>query len=170
MHETKPILGTATVQVFTQDLLNQLSAEAKQSPRRRTHHNLHASLDENFQRLLIAIEPQSFVTPHRHLTPAKPECLVGLRGMVAVVTFDDEGKPTTAVRVGPRGDAQGCDIPPGTWHTAVCLEEDTVILEAKLGPYQPVEPSDVAAWAPREGDDACEDYLQQLTEFIAQGN
>jgi len=47
--------------------------------------------------------------------------------------------------------ALGVDIPAGTWHTSFALAPDTVILEAKAGPYHPLTEAECAPWAPAEG-------------------
>ena len=56
-------------------LLAELSAAARLHPRRRLNRNLHA-MDDPSHRLLNAIEPGSYVRPHRHLTPPKSETIV----------------------------------------------------------------------------------------------
>ena len=43
--------------------------------------------DEHVQRMLNAVEPGSYVRPHRHVNPVKPEAFVVLRGSVLVVRF-----------------------------------------------------------------------------------
>ena len=47
-------------------LLDKLTEEAKQSPRLRTHYNLHESLDAKAQRLFVALEPGTPLPIHRH--------------------------------------------------------------------------------------------------------
>src|SRR5579859_7968806 len=72
-------------------LIDTVSAEAAASPRRRKNFNFHAHATAPANRLLNAIEPDSYVQPHRHLDPAKDETLVVLRGAVGLVVFDDKG-------------------------------------------------------------------------------
>ena len=73
-------------------LLDELSARARSVPRLRAHHNLHDSPEAQAHRMLVAMEPGSYVRPHRHLDPNKAETIVVLRGRLGVLVFDDEGR------------------------------------------------------------------------------
>lgn len=147
---------------FDHAFLDELTAKAKLSDRLRAHHNIHESLEEACQRLFIAMEPDSYVVPHRHTNPAKPECFIGVRGRVLLFIFDDEGNVTEKLNIGPGQELFACDIPAHTWHTVISLETGTVFLEAKPGPYQPIDENDIAPWAPREGEDLCKPFLNKL--------
>ena len=72
-------------------LLTWLSAQAAANPRLRQNFNIHDSNDEACQRLLNAVEPGSYIRPHRHLTFAKPESFVGLRGRIALLILGIAG-------------------------------------------------------------------------------
>lgn len=141
---------------------DELSAVARQSPRLRVNRNLHASYDEPCQRLLIAIEPGSYIQPHRHTTPAKPESFVLLRGALALVLFDEHGGIIEAPVLSARTGLQVVDIVPGEWHMAVCLEPGTLFYEAKPGPYVPLSDKDFAPFAPPEGSPEAAGYLTEL--------
>jgi hypothetical protein len=45
--------------------LSGLSKEARLSPRQRMNHNFHAELSDPIQRLAIAMEPGTYIRPHR---------------------------------------------------------------------------------------------------------
>jgi cupin fold WbuC family metalloprotein len=154
------------ISVFSTQLLSDLSVRAKASPRLRQHYNLHGSYEEPSQRLLIAMEPGSYIRPHRHLRDPKPECFIGIRGRFALITFDDDGRVETVVPFGPREDAAGADLPVGVWHTLVCLEEGSVFFETKPGPFNPVFKKDLAPWAPEEGGEGAEGYLVRLVGLV----
>ena len=77
--------------VFDQKTFDELSAQARSSERLRAHRNLHGDLQDKCQRMLVGMEPGSYVQPHRHRQPAKPELLTVLRGSIAVLIFDDGG-------------------------------------------------------------------------------
>lgn len=143
-------------------LLDQVCAEAAASPRRRKNRNLHPTDDHPAHRLLNAMQPDSYIPPHRHLDPNKDETFVVLRGLLGLVLFDDAGGIVRCVKVGAGGTALGVDIPHGTWHTAVALEPDTVFLEAKAGPYLPFSAAEKAPWAPAEGAVDAGPYLEGL--------
>lgn len=139
---------------------------ARQSPRRRMNHNLHTGMDAACHRFFNAIEPDSYVMPHRHLAADKDETLLVVRGALVVLRFDDAGTMTDA-QVLRAGDAAfgapfGAHILPGTWHGVVALETGTVFFEAKAGPYRPLGADEVAPWAPREGEPGSIDYLREL--------
>jgi cupin fold WbuC family metalloprotein len=140
------------MQTITAQLLDELSAQAADRARRRANHNLHASLDDPTQRLLNAMEPGTYVPPHRHLDPARWEVFVCLRGAAAVLTFDDSGAVTEQVVIRPGGPEIAVEIDAGTWHTIAPLEAGSVFFELKPGPYAPLTDKDFAPWAPPEGE------------------
>ncbi len=132
-------------------LLDELSREAAASPRLRKNRNFHPGDDYPAQRLLNAVEPGSYVAPHRHLDPAKDETMVALRGRLGVLLFDDDGGIVGQLVMEPGGAVCGVDIPHGTWHTLVALAPGSVFVEAKAGPYRPLAEAERAPWAPAEG-------------------
>jgi DNA polymerase-3 subunit alpha len=73
-------------------LLDEVCAEAAASPRRRKNRNFHPRDDHPAHRLLNAMQPDSYIPPHRHLDPDKDETFVVLRGLLGLVLFDDEGR------------------------------------------------------------------------------
>ncbi|MBI5784343.1 MAG: WbuC family cupin fold metalloprotein [Rhodocyclales bacterium] len=156
-------------------LLDEVSAEARHSLRGRKNRNFHGDDAQPGHRLLNAIEPGSYIMPHRHLDPNKGETMVVLRGTLGLVSFDDAGKVIETARVShgvpggnPRGSTPlGMDIPSGIWHTVFALEPGTVFLEAKAGPYLPLTAEEKAPWAPAEGDPAAPAYLTGLVRLLA---
>lgn len=145
-------------------LLDEVAAEARAAPRGRRNRNFHPRDDYPGHRLLNAIEPGSYIAPHRHLDPNKDETMVVLRGALGLVVFDDAGKVLRTERVG--GELLGIDIPHGTWHTVFALEPGTVFLEAKSGPYLPLTEAERAPWAPAENATAAPDYLAGLRRLF----
>ena len=151
-------------------LLDEVCAEAAASPRRRKNRNFHPRDDHPAHRLLNAMQPDSYIPPHRHLDPDKDETFVVLRGLLGLVLFDDEGGMARCVTIGAGGAAIGVDIAHGTWHTAVALEPDTVFLEAKAGPYLPFTEAERAPWAPAENAPEAAPYLAILRAMIQAGD
>jgi cupin fold WbuC family metalloprotein len=147
-------------------LLDEVCAEAQASPRRRKNRNFHTDDTQPGHRLLNAIQPGSYIQPHRHLDPTKGETMVVLRGMLGLVTFDDAGNIVETAKVSHGGTPMGIDIPHGTWHTVFALAPDTVFLEAKAGPYLPLTADEKSAWAPAEGDPAAAGYLARLVAAL----
>ena len=150
------------VKIIDSRLLDAVSAQAAVSARRRKNFNFHLQDAAPANRLLNAIEPDSYVQPHRHLDPAKDETLVVLRGAVGLVIFDDKGGIVQQAVLRAGSGALGVDIPHATWHTFVALEPGSVIFEAKAGPYLPLANAEKAYWAPAEGDSAAAVYLERL--------
>jgi cupin fold WbuC family metalloprotein len=152
------------VQRVDQKLLDDLAAKARTSPRRRMNHNLHR-LEDRVQRMLNALEPDTYVRVHRHSDPPKVEMFVILRGKTAVLIFDDEGAIEDCIILSPDGTCV-VDIPPGYWHSLVALEEGTVVMEAKDGPYIASTDKDFAAWAPRENSREAAAWLETTRAWI----
>ncbi|MCX7165122.1 MAG: WbuC family cupin fold metalloprotein [Rhodocyclales bacterium] len=155
------------IRLIDQALLDELCAEAAASPRRRKNRNFHPHDDHPAHRLLNAMQPDSYIPPHRHLDPNKDETFVVLRGLLGLLVFDDAGGVMYTVTVGAGGAALGADIPHGTWHVAVALEPDTVFLEAKAGPYLPLTEAERAPWAPSENTPEATPYLALLKACVA---
>lgn len=148
-------------------LLDAVTAEAKAGPRGRKNRNFHSADAFPVHRLLNAIEPGSYVQPHRHLEPAKDETLVVLRGRLGLVLFDDAGEVVRRAVLGPDEETLGVDIPHGTWHSMVALVSGTVFFEAKAGPYLPLTAEEKAAWAPAEGEPLAARYAALLATMFA---
>ena len=123
--------------VIDQNILDELTAQAKASPRLRINLNFHQSLDEKCHRFLNAVEPGTEVPIHRH--PTKDETFIVLRGKVKVLTYNDDGSVMDSVKLCPLEGRYGVDIPKGVWHTIEAIETNTVIFECKEGPFVPHE-------------------------------
>jgi len=132
-----------------------LLADAKASPRRRAHLLLHAGHDDQVQRLLIALEPGSYVRPHQH--SQQWEMLVLNRGRLDMLAFDEDGILLARHRLDPSNPV--IQIPVGTWHAGLAQESGTVVMEVKPGPYRPNEFAD---WAPEENTPAAAQLVHWL--------
>lgn len=156
--------------IFGSEFLNDLTSQAKVSPRKRQHRNIHQSYQETCQRLFNAIEPGSYIRPHRHASAQRDELLVAVRGQMALVTFDELGTIVGALRFGSEKHgpnvAAGAELPANTWHTVIALEPNCVLLEVKAGPFDPNQPKDLAPWAPEEGSPSAQLYLSHLVDIV----
>jgi cupin fold WbuC family metalloprotein len=108
-------------------------------------------MEDPVHRLLNALEPGTYIRPHRHLKATKAETAIVVSGAVAVLIFDDAGAILEKRRLSPAGPDRGVEMPAGVWHTFVALEAGTVFFEAKAGPYEPLSPEELAPWGPAEG-------------------
>lgn len=132
-------------------LLVTLSTQAAASLRKRAHHNLHPQLDDPVQRLCIAMEPGTYVRPHRHMLPETWEILLILSGAVALLIFDDSGKVLERIELEAGGEVAAMEIPANTWHAVASLKAGTVVFEVKQGPYAPITEANFAPWSPADG-------------------
>ena len=132
-------------------ILDDLSAQAAASQRKRANHNLHKGVEDPVQRLCIAIEPGTYIRPNRHADPETMEVFLLLRGSAVVLLFDDACRVTERVQLSARGPVYAVEIPPKAWHAMASLEKGTVFFEVKQGPYAAPKGVNVAAWAPEEG-------------------
>ncbi len=138
-------------------VLQELQKKAADSPRKRTNLNLHQTLEDPVQRFLNAIEPGSYVRPHRHNTPLRWELFIALSGGAVVLIFDQEGEVIERTEIAAGGPTQAVEIPAGTWHTIAALRPGTVLIEFKQGSYAPLSEMDFASWAPCEGEAGCDE-------------
>ncbi|MBP6875448.1 MAG: WbuC family cupin fold metalloprotein [Candidatus Eisenbacteria bacterium] len=145
----------------TEALLASMSSESAAHPRGRVNLDLHDWADP-YQRMLHAIQPGSYVQPHRHRDPGKSESFVALAGEIAFFVFEEDGALSDARRIGPRCESKLVDIRPGVWHSLAALVPGTILFEGKNGPYDPRTDKEFAPWAPAEGDPAAKDYLAGL--------
>ena len=150
------------VAYLTQDRLDELNQVAADSPRRRKNLNFHHDSEEPCHRLLNAIEPDSYVQPHRHLGEAQDETALVVRGRLGVVIFDENGTVAGSRVLAAGGQAFGATVPRGTFHTFISLEPGTVFFEAKAGPYRPLGPESFAPWAPAEGEPEAKAWWESL--------
>jgi cupin fold WbuC family metalloprotein len=153
--------------LIDQAALDAVSARAKASPRQRMNDNFHPHGDHPAHRLLNAIEPGSYVPPHRHLDPAKDETILCLRGVLGCILFDEAGNVQALHLLGP-GHLHGIDIGHGQYHSLVALTADAVMFEAKAGPYLPLGADEIAPWAPGASDPAAEAYGRWMAGLFAQ--
>lgn len=126
---------------ITQALMDELTAEAKASPRLRMNRDLRNSPEDKSQRMLNAIEPGSPLPIHRHMKSS--ETVVCLRGHLREIFYDDKGEVTDVIDLAPNSDCVALNIPIGQWHTVEALESGTVIMEVKDGAYEPTGPEDI---------------------------
>lgn len=126
---------------ITTEILDELSQRAKESEMLRTHLDLRNSPADQSQRMLNAMEPGTKVPIHRH--PTTNETVILLRGSVKELIYDNEGNLTEEVILKAGSEPNAMSIPSGTWHGLECLEEGTILFEAKDGPFAPRKEEDI---------------------------
>lgn len=144
----------ATLRVIDNAELIRLGVAAARAPRRRKNLNIHPALDDPVQRLFNAMEPGTYVRPHRHARAEGWELMLVVRGAFSVLAFDESGTVTARADLqAGMGDA-AVEIPAFVWHAAVAMAPGTIMFEVKPGPYRALEDKDFAEWAPQEGERA----------------
>ena len=137
--------------VITKEILDELSAKAKDSERLRCNLDLRNSSEDLSQRMLNALEPGTVMPIHRHL--GSSETRVCIRGhfeeyLYGYTETRSDGTPDP----GSFGLIETIDMMPGgavlniekgQWHSLKCLETGTILLECKDKPYAPLTPEEL---------------------------
>lgn len=124
---------------INKQILDDLTAQAKASPRLRMNLDLRNSAEDGSQRMLNALEPGTVMPIHRHHQSS--ETVICLRGHFEELFYDEEGNLTETVDMVPGGVV--VNIEKDRWHSLRCLESGTVLFEAKDGPYHPLEVDEI---------------------------
>ena len=127
--------------VINNTFLDDLSAQAKASPRLRQSFDLRNTPEDDSQRMLNALEPGTIMPIHRHL--ASSETVVLLRGKICWHFYDDAGNKTESVILDANGDVRCINVEKGRWHSLECMESGSVLLECKDGRYEPLGEEEV---------------------------
>lgn len=127
--------------IIDKRILDELTAEAKASPRLRMNRDLRNSPEDNSQRMLNALEPGTPLPIHRHMKST--ETVVCLRGHLREIFYNDAGEVTEVIDLAPNSDCAAVNIPLGQWHSVEVLESGTVIIEVKDGAYEPLSEEDI---------------------------
>lgn len=155
------------MKIINETLLNKTTEQAKQSPRLRMNYNFHEHLEDPINRMLNALEPGTYLRPHRHLNPDKDEIFLLLRGQIVVFIFDNDGNIIETQILDPKQGIYGIEIKAGTWHGLLVLESGSVIYEIKEGPYTPLAPENFAPWSPApEETEKVNRYMESLRRNV----
>jgi cupin fold WbuC family metalloprotein len=171
MSETTPEAQRAmaappgALNVINARLIEQTIEASRRSPRRRMILPLHKGPADRLHRMLNAVQPGSYVRPHRHQLAGKAEAIVVLRGAIHFVTYGEDGSLDRHLTLSANSPDVGVDIEPAVYHTFFALQPDTVVFEVKPGPYDATLDKEFAPWAPDEGSPAAPGYLARLQEL-----
>jgi cupin fold WbuC family metalloprotein len=152
------------MRAITEAEIDDLIAQAAASTRKRVILRLHEH-EEPVQRMVNAVMPGTYVTPHVHAQPPKVELLALLRGDVAVLHFNPDGSIQAVHRLQDDSPLRVVEIPPGDIHSMVALAPSAV-LEVVQGPYDPQTHKQFMDFAPHEGDPGCDAYLDRLVAHV----
>lgn len=149
---------------LTAAMLEQTMGLSRKTSRGRIIQRLHKTDESPLHRMLNAMQPGTYIRPHRHLEPPKSEVFVILKGAVRFVEFSDSGDVIRWMDMRAGSEVFGVDIEPGVWHALIALEPDSAIFEVKNGPYTQTSDKDFPDWAPAEGTPEAQEYLKKVTE------
>lgn len=121
--------------ILDNNLFNDILIIAQESPRHRMHYDLRTSLNDDSQRMLNVMMSDTVIPIHRHNETS--ETVIVCRGKVREEFYDTEGNKIAEFVLQAGGECPGIQIPKGQYHTLVCLEDGSVIFEAKDKPYDP---------------------------------
>lgn len=121
--------------------MDELTAQAKASPRLRMNYDLRNGPEDKSQRMLNAIEPGSPMPIHRH--HGSSETVVVLRGKIEWIFYDDNGQETERVVLDANGEPRMLNVEKDRWHSLECLVSGSVLYESKDGPYHPLEEDEI---------------------------
>jgi cupin fold WbuC family metalloprotein len=154
--------------VIDKELIHLKSKDAANNERLREIHNFHDSDEATLHRMLNAIQPKSYIMPHRHLEDPKEETIIVLKGSLGCMCFEDDGSiiEDSVCYLSPDADQVGIDLRVGVWHTILALEPDTVVFEVKSGPYKKASDKEFASWAPDYDSKKTLEYLAFLEDTV----
>ncbi len=153
--------------LLTEALVQRAFEVSRESDRKRVIVPFHKNHDDNPHRMFNAMQPGTYVRPHRHLEVPKSEVFLVLRGALDFVVFEDNGVIQFARTLRAGSEDFGVDIVPGLFHGIVIREPDTLVYEVKPGPYAPSNDKDFASWSPAEGSPAVPAYIASLEQALA---
>ena len=125
--------------VIDKKILDDLTAQAKASPRLRMNYDLRNSAADGSQRMLNAIEPGTVMPIHRHKSSS--ETVICVRGHFEEYLYDENGQLAETIDMVPGGDI--VNVEAGRWHSLRSLESGTVLFEAKNGAYRPLAEDEI---------------------------
>jgi cupin fold WbuC family metalloprotein len=132
--------------ILDNKLFDEILDKAQASPRKRMNFDLRTQADapvgigatewsDQSQRMLNVLMTDTVIPVHRHTETS--ETVIVCRGKVREEFYDSEGNKTAEFVMEAGGDCPGIQVPMGQYHTLVCLEDGSVIFEAKDRPYDP---------------------------------
>ena len=132
--------------ILDNKLFNEILEKAQSSPRRRMNFDLRTQADapagvgssewaDQSQRMLNVLMTDTVIPIHRHTETS--ETVIVCRGKVREEFYDADGNKTAEFVMEAGGDCPGIQVPMGQYHTLVCLEDGSVIFEAKDRAYDP---------------------------------
>jgi cupin fold WbuC family metalloprotein len=165
---TKFILKGTLIRMIKLDkhLLAEMNNKSRVAKRKRAHYTFHKTDDDTLQRMLNAMQPGTYLQPHKHENPDKREVFLVLTGKFLVVEFEENGNITDHMILDANSHQYAAEIAERVYHTVICLAPDSIAYEIKDGPYRPIDDKNFASWAPKEGDPDCAVYIDKILKEL----
>ncbi len=87
--------------IIAKEILDELTSKAKENPRLRMNMDMRNSADDQSQRMLNALEPETVMPIHRH--KGSSETCVCIRGHFEEYFYDENGNLTDTIDMVPGG-------------------------------------------------------------------
>jgi cupin fold WbuC family metalloprotein len=137
-----------------------VKAQARSVLRRRARLCLHRSSYDRLHDMVIALDRETYLRPHRHSD--KSETFHVIEGSASVVIFDEQGDIKRVIALGGEQGQRLYRMDEPHYHTLVIDSEMLVIHEVTNGPFSPGA-TDYAKFAPAEDNQASANaYLHNL--------
>jgi len=147
---------------LTEGIIEKGLEASKASSRKRMIYPVQRTQEAKVQRLLNFMQPGTYIRPHQHPMPYATESIILLKGAIRFFTFDEDGDIITDDNLTSDPIPDLVDIEPGTWHSFLVLEQDTIIFECKKGSYNADTDKKFAKWSPEEGDTKTTEFMNKL--------
>lgn len=131
--------------------LEKLKAAVKASPKGRARINAHPDGEDTLHEMIIAIDPASYIRPHKH--PGKSEAFHIVEGDVDIVVFSDDGEIDRIVELGAPGGSRAFyyRMSSAFFHTLIIRSRMLIVHEITNGPFRP-QATVFADFAPEESE------------------
>lgn len=152
--------------VVTKQDIDLIIAESRQSKRKR-YHRLFRSADREIPAVMFnAFQKGTYVTPHKH-PPDGKEIWIAHKGKIRAILFDKKGKVEHTYDLSPTKTIY-LEIPGGKYHSAIPLEDNSVLCELYLGFFKKETYKTFALWAPHESEsqEKKKKYLKNLLRTV----
>ena len=126
---------------FTAEMLSDFQKNLQENRVDRFRILLHPNQDDKLHDMIIAMQKNTHVKPHKH---KNSESYHILSGSMLLIYFDDDGNAIDAISMGLK-DNLIVRVDASSYHAAVALE-DTVYHESRIGPFIADTDSDFATW------------------------
>lgn len=139
--------GSRPLVLIDQTLIEFLKQAAGRTPTLRARVCVHPGPDAEQHNMLIASARGTYVAPHRH--KGKSETFFVLEGQADMLLFDNDGRLTDLVPMGPAASGRAFFylMPEGQYHSLIIDSDILVFVESTKGPFRR-EDTENAPWAP----------------------